>query len=116
MVVARERAQRIEDLVEQITWPELLHDLAIDAGPYLFDPLHIDTIKQRGDVIRDCREHARVPPCELLAPPRQHQRGPPSTAPPQGHDQQVKRNLRSFAAQEARQQPPVPLTASMCFM
>ena len=49
MVVAGERAQAVEDLVEEVLRMQLLHDLAVDAVAHLEHPLAVDALNGLGE-------------------------------------------------------------------
>ena len=108
MIVPGERAEAIEDLVEEILRVQLLADLAVDAVAHLEHPVAIHLRDPIRDERRDPQQQALVTAGVRAAVAHQRQRGPPSSASRDWHDGHVGRADRTLHADEPGEQLHVP--------
>ena len=89
VIVVGQRAEPVEDLVEEILRVDLLHDLPVDAVADLEHPLAIHGPHRVGQTGRDARKEPSIVAVERRLLPHERHRAPGGAATPDGSDHQV---------------------------
>ena len=108
MVVLRQRAQPVENLVEQGLGAALLEDLAIDASLDVAESLSVDVLEVLVDRRGDHGGGAPGMPLELDAVEADAENTPPAFVPPEAGQQEVTGHLDILTADESGEPRKVP--------
>jgi hypothetical protein len=100
VIVGRQRADAVEDLVEEILRMDLLHDLAIDPVANFEHPLSIQDVNRLRHGGRDPGEEPPVVASEFRLGPHQAQSRPGGAAPSNRRHHQVAPGRRVRMADE----------------
>jgi hypothetical protein len=109
MIVERERADAIQDLIKKIFRVNLLNDLPIDPVAHAEEPIAIDPVNGCRQRRRDTRDQAAVLSIEGMARAHKRDRAPGAATPPHRSNQHVPVDLRIRVKDIARHHAYVPV-------
>ena len=111
MIVESQRADAVQDLVEEIFRMDLLHQLSVDPISHSKEPVAVDPVKGSRHDLGDAPDEASIVPIEGMTRAHERNGAPCPATPSYRSNQHVALKWRMCVADVARQNVEIPVAA-----